>query len=156
MHIELQQAMQHLVTEQSLNLKEISRFTPVDFRLGIQWLVSQDQPDMAQALAEAGLALYPLSEDILAISGLLAITREDWPLAVELLQDLVSIQNTRVQPMTYQMLARALTCNLDVAEAHQVLETALQQWPNDATLIQERNAMATAVQDAMPASPLTN
>ena len=156
MHIELQQAMQHLVTEQSLNLKEISRFTPVDFRLGIQWLVSQDQPDMAQALAEAGLALYPLSEDILAIPGLLAITREDWPLAVELLQDLVSIQNTRVQPMTYQMLARALTCNLDVAEAHQVLETALQIWPNDATLIQERNAMATAFQDAMPASPLTN
>jgi len=147
---------QHLVTEQSLNLKEISRFTPVDFRLGIQWLVAQDQPDMAQALAEAGLALYPLSEDILAISGLLAITREDWPLAVEILQDLVSIQNTRVQPMTYQMLARALTCNLDVAEAHQVLETALQIWPNDATLIQERNAMATAVQDAMPAPKLTN
>ena len=156
MHIELQQAMQHLVTEQSLNLKEISRFTPVDFRLGIQWLVSQDQTDMAQALAEAGLALYPLSEDILAISGLLAITREDWSLAVELLQDLVSIQNTRVQPMTYQMLARALTCNLDVAEAHQVLETALQIWPTDATLIQERNAMATAVQDAMPAPKLTN
>ena len=57
MHIELQQAMQHLVTEQSLNLKEISRFTPVDFRLGIQWLVSQDQPDMAQALAEAVSAM---------------------------------------------------------------------------------------------------
>jgi hypothetical protein len=42
-----------------------------------------------------------------------------------------------------------------VAEAHQVLETALQKWPNDATLIQERNAMA-AVQDAMPAPSLTN
>ena len=82
MHIELQQAMQHLVAEQSLNLKEVSRFTPVDFRLGIQYLVAQDQPDLAQALAEAGLALYPFSEDILAISGLLAITREDWPLAV--------------------------------------------------------------------------
>ena len=57
MHIELQQAMQHLVAEQSLNLKEVSRFTPVDFRLGIQYLVAQDQPDLAQALAEAGLAL---------------------------------------------------------------------------------------------------
>ena len=40
MHIELQQAMQHLVAEQSLNLKEVSRFTPVDFRLGIQYPVS--------------------------------------------------------------------------------------------------------------------
>ena len=75
MHIELQQAMQHLVAEQSLNLKEFSRFMPVDFRLGIQYLVAQDQPDLAQALAEAGLALYPLSEDILDSCGLLAITR---------------------------------------------------------------------------------
>jgi hypothetical protein len=57
--------------------------------------------------------------------------------------------------MTYQMLARSLACNLDVAEAHQMIESALQQWPNDATLLQERNAMA-AVQDAMPASKLTN
>jgi hypothetical protein len=48
-----------------------------------------------------------------------------------------------------------LACNLDVAEAHQVLETALQKWPNDATLIQERNAMA-AVHDAMPASTVKN
>jgi hypothetical protein len=155
MHIELQQAMQHLVAEQSLNLKEVSRFTPVDFRLGIQWLVAQDQHNLAQALAEAGLALYPLSEDILAISGLLAITREDWPLAIEILQDLVAVQEGRVQPMTYQMLARALACNLDVAEAHQVLEAALEKWPDDATLIQERNAMA-AVQDVMPASNTTN
>jgi hypothetical protein len=36
-----------------------------------------------------------------------------------------------------------------------MIESALQQWPNDATLLQERNAMA-AVQDAMPASKLTN
>jgi hypothetical protein len=63
--------------------------------------------------------LYPLSEDILAISGLLAITREDWSLAVEILQDLVSVQDNRVQPMTYQMLARALACNLDVTEVAQ-------------------------------------
>jgi hypothetical protein len=40
------------VATQSLNLKEISRFTPADFRVGIQWLVSEDQNDMAQALAE--------------------------------------------------------------------------------------------------------
>ena len=90
MQVELQNAMQHLVATQSLNLKEISRFTPADFRVGIQWLVTEEQNDMAQALAEAGLALFPLSEDILAISGLLAMTREDWPLAIELLQDLVT------------------------------------------------------------------
>ena len=150
MQVELQNAMQHLVATQSLNLKEISRFTPADFRVGIQWLVTEEQNDMAQALAEAGLALFPLSEDILAISGLLAMTREDWPLAIELLQDLVTLQKDKVQPMTCQMLARALACNLDIAEAHQVLEQALKLWPNDPTLEQEKSAM-TLSQDVMSA-----
>ena len=150
MQVELQNAMQHLVATQSLNLKEVSRFTPVDFRLGIQWLVSEDQNDMAQALAEAGLALFPLSEDILAISGLLAITRQDWPLAIELLHDLVTLQKANVQPMTCQMLARALACNLDIAEAHQVLDQAMKLWPNNPELEQEKRAM-TLSQDVMSA-----
>jgi tetratricopeptide (TPR) repeat protein len=150
MQVELQNAMQHLVASQSLNLKEISRFTPSDFRLGIQWLVSEDQNDMAQALAEAGLALFPLSEDILAISGLLAITRQDWPLAIELLQDLVTLQKDNVQPMTCQMLARALACNLDIAEAHLVLDQAMKLWPNNLELEQEKSAM-TLSQDVMSA-----
>ena len=150
MQVELQNAMQHLVASQSLNLKEISRFSPTDFRLGIQWLVSEDQNDMAQALAEAGLALFPLSEDILAISGLLAITRQDWPLAIELLQDLVTLQKDNVQPMTCQMLARALACNLDIAEAHQVLDQAMKLWPNNPELEQEKSAM-TLSQDVMSA-----
>ena len=150
MQVELQNAMQHLVVSQSLNLKEISRFSPADFRLGIQWLVSEEQNDMAQALAEAGLALFPLSEDILAISGLLAITRQDWPLAIELLQDLVTLQKDKVQPMTCQMLARALACNLDIAEAHQVLDQAMKLWPNNPELEQEKSAM-TLSQDVMSA-----
>ena len=155
MQVELQNAMQHLVATQSLNLKEISRFTPADFRVGIQWLVSEEQNDMAQALAEAGLALFPLSEDILAISGLLAITRQDWPLAIELLQDLVTLQKDNVQPMTCQMLARALACNLDIAEAHQVLDQAMKLWPNNPELEQEKSAM-TLSQDVMSAPSQSN
>jgi len=155
MQVELQNAMQHLVATQSLNLKEISRFTPADFRLGIQWLVSEDQNDMAQALAEAGLALFPLSEDILAISGLLAITRQDWPLAIELLQDLVTLQKDKVQPMTCQMLARALACNLDIAEAHQVLDQAMKLWPNNPELEEEKSAM-TLSQVVMSAPAQSN
>ena len=155
MQVELQNAMQHLVATQSLNLKEISRFTPADFRVGIQWLVSEDQNDLAQALAEAGLALFPLSEDILAISGLLAMTREDWPLAIELLQDLVTLQKENVQPMTCQMLARALACNLDIAEAHQVLDQAMKLWPNNPELEQEKSAMSLS-QDVMSAPSQSN
>ena len=159
MHIELQQTMQHLLQvpewDMEAMVKEVSRFTPVDFRMGIQWLVAQDKPDLAQALAEAGLSLFPDSEDILAISGLLSMSRQDWCLAVELLQDLIAVQKERVQPMTFQMLARALACNLDISEAHQVLDKALQYWPNDGTLLEEKMAMSASL-DAMSAPAHTN
>ena len=155
MQIEFQKAMQQLIVNQTLNLKEISKFSAVDFRLGIQWLVAEEEPDLAQSLADAGLALFPLSEDILAISGLLAMTRQDWPLAIELLQDLFSLQKDRVQPMTCQMLARALACNLDIAEAHQVLDQAMKLWPNNPELEQEKSAMPFSI-DVMSASNQPN
>jgi tetratricopeptide (TPR) repeat protein len=155
MQIEFQKAMQQLMVNQTLNLKEISKFSAVDFRLGIQWLVAEEQPDLAQSLADAGLALFPLSEDILAIAGLLAMTRQDWPLAIELLQDLFSLQKDRVQPMTCQMLARALACNLDIAEAHQVLDQAMKLWPNNPELEQEKSAMPFSI-DVMTAPNQSN
>jgi uncharacterized protein HemY len=141
MSINLQQAMQDFVSAQSLDNKEISRFNPEEFRLGIQWLVAEKEHNLAQALAEAGLSLFPQSEDILAISGLLAMTREDWSLAIELLQDLIDVQEDQVQPMTYQMLARSLACNLDLAEAHAVLDHALSLWPEDKVLQEEKDTL---------------
>jgi uncharacterized protein HemY len=141
MSINLQQAMQDFVSAQSLDNKEISRFSPEEFRLGIQWLVAEKEHNLAQALAEAGLSLFPQSEDILAISGLLAMTREDWSLAIELLQDLIDVQKDQVQPMTYQMLARSLACNLDLAEAHAVLDYALSLWPEDKVLQEEKDTL---------------
>jgi hypothetical protein len=73
----------------------------------------------------------------LAIGGLLAMTREDWHLAIELLNDLITIQGDRTQPMTCQMLARALACNLNLPEAKDVLEQALKVWPQDPVLLSE-------------------
>jgi uncharacterized protein HemY len=141
MSINLQQAMQDFVSAQSLDTKEISRFSPEEFRLGIQWLVAEKEHNLAQALAEAGISLFPQSEDILAISGLLAMTREDWSLAIELLQDLIDVQKDQVQPMTYQMLARSLACNLDLAQAHAVLDHALSLWPEDKVLQEEKDTL---------------
>ncbi len=141
MSINLQQAMQDFVSAQGLDNKEISRFSPEEFRLGIQWLVAEKEHNLAQALAEAGLSLFPQSEDILAISGLLAMTREDWSLAIELLQDLIDVQKDQVQPMTYQMLARSLACNLDLAQAHAVLDHALSLWPEDKVLQEEKDTL---------------
>jgi len=153
MNPEFQTIVQQAAAGQSLSFKDVSRFSPTDIRLGIQWLMAEEQNDLAQALADAGIALYPQSEDILAMAGLLAMTRQDWALAIELLRDLREVQQDRTQPMTYRMLARALYCNLDPAEAVQVVEQGLAFWPEDADLQSERVAMGEHLM-AMPASGL--
>jgi predicted Zn-dependent protease len=141
MHQHLSQALQAFQRDQAFNASDISEFSPADFRHGIQWLLSENLADLAQALADAGLSLHPHSEDILAMAGLLAMTREDWPLAVELLQDLYTVQGDNAPPMSYQMLARACFCNLDRAEAARVLTTGLQYWPQDAMLLEELSCL---------------
>ena len=153
MNPEFQLIVQQAAAGQSQSFKDVSRFSPSDIRLGIQWLMAEEQNDLAQALADAGIALYPLSEDILAMAGLLAMTRQDWSLAIELLRDLCVVQQDLTQPMTYRMLARALYGNLDPAEAIQVVEQGLAFWPEDADLLQEREVMAEHLM-AMPAAGL--
>jgi uncharacterized protein HemY len=146
MQVEFQQVLNRWVNQQTFNIREATSFGPTEFREGIQWLSANEHPDLAQALAEAGLALYPESEDILAMAGLLAMTRNDWSLAIELLQDLMTIQKGNVQPTTCIMLARALACNLDLAQAHEVMDLALRIWPFDDTLLKEKNALQSAHQ----------
>jgi len=153
MHVEFQQVLNRWVSQQTFNIREATSFSPTEFREGIQWLLANEHPDLAQALAEAGLALYPESEDILAMAGLLAMTRNDWPLAIELLQDLMTVQKGNVQPTTCIMLARALACNLDLAQAHEVLDLALRIWPFDDTLLKEKHALQGAHQ--VMAAPAT-
>jgi hypothetical protein len=53
------------------------------------------------------------------------------------------------------MLARALACNLDIAEAHQVLDQAMKLWPNNPDLEQEKSAMPFSI-DVMSASNQPN
>lgn len=141
MHPSVSQALQGFQQQQLLQESDVAHFSPTDFRQGIQWLLSENQDDLAQALAEAGLSLHPHNQEVLAMAGLLAMTREDWPLAVELLEDLHTVQGEQTQPMTYQMLARAHFCNLQRAEAVQVLTAALQAWPDDAMLREELSCL---------------
>ena len=134
---------------------DISRFSPADIRIAIQALVAEDNMDLAQALADAGISLHPLSEDMLAIASLLAMTQAQWPLAIELINDLCELQQDAVQPTTYQMLARSHWCNLDLAEASQILVKGLQVWPESTLLLDEQVHMAIA-SNALPASLTRN
>ena len=72
-----------------LSDREVSRFSPAEIREAISDLVGQDRMDLANALGDAGMSLYPESEDILAMAALLAESRQDWTAAEEHLAQLL-------------------------------------------------------------------
>ena len=113
----IQELMNQAAVGSLLNTTLIKHFTPGEIRETIQQLVATEQLDLANALGDAGLSLYPESEDILAITGLLAMTNQDWPLAVELIDELMQIQGERTPAFTFVMMVRALRCNLEPERA---------------------------------------
>ncbi len=129
----------------SFNTYQVSRFSPSEIRLAIQTLMGEDRDALAYALGDAGLALYPDSEDILAITALLAVVREDWPQAVDLIRQLIDMQGEKATVFSHSMLIRSLRCNLDLAEAFEAAGIALALFPDHPELLKEYDALAEAL-----------
>ncbi|PUE56590.1 hypothetical protein B9Z36_09840 [Limnohabitans sp. Rim8] len=134
----IQELMNQSAVGGLLNVSSIQRFTPAEIRETIQSLVATEQLELANALGDAGMSLYPHSEDILAITSLLAMMNQDWSLAVELIDELVEIQGSNTPPFTYVMLVRALRCNLDPARALEVARKGLLMYPQQVELLAEK------------------
>jgi hypothetical protein len=115
----------------------VSRFSPQEIRETISRLVSEERVDLAAALAEAGLAIYPRSEDVLAIAGLLAMLREEWEAAVGILNELLSVQGERAPITSHLMFIRALRCSLEPAAALSAVMIAHEHYPNHEELARE-------------------
>jgi hypothetical protein len=124
-----------------LSDSSVARFSPAEMREAIQELVSQDRLDMANALVDAGLAIHPESEDVLAIAALVSMVRQDWVQAIELLTKLMLVQDGNVQPFTHLMLVRALRSNLEPAAALAATVTGLIQYPDHPELVAEQKAL---------------
>ena len=134
-----------------LSDREVSRFKPAEIREAIQTLVTEGKDALAIALGDAGLSLYPESEDILAITGLLALMRQEWTLAVELIESLKAIQGDSTPPFTYVMLVRALRCNLEPVRALEVVNEGLKKYPDQIELTAE----SLILQDFRTSVPVT-
>ena len=134
----IQELMNQAATGGLLNSATIQRFTPAEIRETIQSLVSTEQLDLANALGDAGMSLYPHNEDMLAICSLLAMMNQDWPLSVELLEELVEVQGSNTPPFTYVMFVRALRCNLDPQRALEVAREGLAKFPQQVELLAEK------------------
>ena len=146
----IQELMNQAAVGSLLNAQTIQRFSPAEIRETIQSLVATEQLELANALGDAGMSLYPHSEDILAITSLLAMMNQDWPLAVELMDELVEIQGANTPPFTYVMLVRALRCNLDPVRALDVARQGLAVYPNQVELVAEKLSLDDFSDSMMP------
>jgi hypothetical protein len=145
MSILAQQLMSQDPTGLSFSQMEVARFSPEDIRLAIQSLLGEDRVNLAYALGDAGLALYPESEDILAVTSLLAVMAQDWPQAVDLIRQLMEMQNGQATVFTHAMLIRSLRCNLEYASGFEAARDALALFPNHPELVKEYQALADAM-----------
>ncbi len=134
----IQELMNQAAVGGLLNPSMIKRFSPAEIRETIQSLVATEQIELANALGDAGMALYPHSEDMLAITSLLAMMNQDWPLAVELMEELIQVQGNTTPPFTYVMYVRALRCNLDPVRALEVARQGLAAYPDQLELLAEK------------------
>ena len=147
----IQELMNQATNGGLLNAQTIKRFSPAEIRETIQSLVATEQMALASALGDAGLSIYPQSEDMLAISSLLAMTNQDWQLAVELIEELVDIQGEKTPPFTLVMFVRALRCNLDPERALAVARHGLSLYPEQLELQAEKLSLDDFSQSMMPA-----
>lgn len=137
----IQELMNQAATGGLLNSQMIRSYTPAQIRETIQELVSSDQLALANALGDAGLSLYPHSEDILAITGLLSMINQDWETAVELISELMDIQGDKTPAFTFVMMVRALRCNCDPHRALEVVKQGLALYPGQVELLAEKLAL---------------
>ncbi len=137
----IQELMNQSAVGGLLNASVVKRFSPAEIRETIQTFVATEQLDLANALGDAGLSLYPHSEDMLAITSLLAMMNQDWPLAVELIDELMQIQGETTPPFTYVMMVRALRCNLEPARALEMARRGVALYPEQVELLAEKLAL---------------
>jgi hypothetical protein len=150
----IQELMNQAAVGGLFDVQTIKRFSPAEIRESIQSLVATEQLDLANALGDAGLSLYPHSEDILAITGLLAMMNQDWQLSVELLDELMQLQGSNTQPFTFVMLVRALRCNLDPERALAVARLGLSLYPGQLELQAEKLSLDDFSDSMMPTAGL--
>ncbi len=140
-----QQLFQNLMGHSDLSIFPqdlLSGYTPAEIREAISHLVANKNIPMAEALSAAAITLYPESEDVLAISSLVAMLSESWDESVVYLRKLIEVQGDRSPVTTHLMLVRALRCSLEPAEAMNAVITAHEKFPENKELEAEFKALS--------------
>lgn len=125
--------------------RDLAKFSPSDFRQSIADLVAREQIALAEALADAGLGLYPESDEVLCMCALLASMRQDWAAAETHMRSMIAVQGKQVTLFTWRLLVDALLFQCEPAKALQAVDEALQQYPGDAQFLAVRPELLETV-----------
>jgi hypothetical protein len=145
-----QALLSHGASGHALSVRDVSQFTAPEIRQTIAQLVGDDRMQLADSLSAAGLSLYPQSEDILAISALLAEINQDWAQAQTLLTELINHQGNGAKPLTWRHLIRVLRCQCEPGMALDAARRALFAHPGDAHLHDELQSLQKLVSSQVP------
>ena len=130
-----QDLIEHSQTSALFSYDMIGRFEPVVIRITIQELLANpEHHELAHALGDAGIALYPNDEDMLTVNGFLAVLRQDWAQVIEHLQPLLKLRANRTDAATFHTLCIALQKRMDFEAALSIANEGLIHHPEDTGL----------------------
>jgi phage pi2 protein 07 len=131
-----QHLIEHARTEAVFTYDMIRRFEPIVIRVTIQELLANpEHHELAYALGDAGIALYPNDEDMLTVNGFLAVLRQDWAQVIEHLQPLLKLRANRTDAATFHTLCIALQKRMDFEAALNIANEGLIHHPKDSGLV---------------------
>ena len=126
---------------------ELGKMSPSDVRQCIAALVEMEKTDVAIALCEAALAIYPTEQDILAIYALVCEIKQDWTMAEQCLVQLIQAQAADSTAQSWLHLVRVLHCQYKWEDAWIAVSFALSKFPDDEMLKQEMQGIQKAIDD---------
>ena len=130
--------------------EDADRFSAAEVRQAIAYWVGQDKLDVADALVAAGVAMYPNSEDILAIGALVAEVNQDWAQAQDCLEKLIEIQGDAAAAECWHHLVRVLRCRSSYFQAFIKAGIAVKAFPAHQGL-RQAHAELTQLMESVPA-----
>jgi hypothetical protein len=126
---------------------EVGKMSPAQVRQTVAALVAEDKTEVAVALCEASLAIYPNEQDILAVYALLCEIKQDWPMAEQCLVQLIHAQGADSTAQSWLHLVRVLHCQNKWEDAWIAVSFALSKFPEDEMLKQEMQGIQKAIDD---------
>ena len=126
---------------------EVGKMSPAQVRQTVAALVAEEKTEIAVALCEASLAVFPSEQDILAVYALVCEMKQDWAMAEQCLVQLIQAQGAHSTTQSWLHLVRVLHCQNKWEDAWIAVSFALSKFPEDEMLKQEMQSIQKAIDD---------